>query len=87
MKRYKPMHPAKRLAKMIRKTEQLIRDIEWWNANRTEHPPFDIGRELVFLAKLRECKFAWDRNDIAEGNRLHDQLQEFAKTYGEESAP
>jgi hypothetical protein len=59
-KRYKPMHPRKRLLKVIRQTSQVITDIESWNDNRPDAPPIDCEADRVMLAKARAALAAWD---------------------------
>lgn len=44
---------TKNLKRMIRESQELQADIAWWNQNRTEHPPFDLGGDIVFE---RICK-------------------------------
>ena len=76
MKRYRPMHPLKRINKVIRELEQLIRDQTWWNNHRTEHHPFDIGRDLVLLNKAREVRDAWNPNDTTAFSERNEELVE-----------
>jgi len=59
MKKYKPMHPLKRLRKVRRECLQIIVDIEYWNTHRTEHPPFDCEPEKVMVAKIDAAIAAW----------------------------
>lgn len=40
--------------KMLRDTQELLADLEWWNANRTDARPFDVGPELVLIALLKQ---------------------------------
>lgn len=44
----------KRLRRLLRETEQLRNDLDWWNENRTEHPPFDCEGEKVAIPMLKE---------------------------------
>lgn len=70
MKKYKPMHPRKRLLKIIKAFEELIADKEWWNENRTDCAPFDIGAQLVKLREAREALASWDSEDKSTFNRI-----------------
>ena len=29
--------------------QEIVNDIEWWNANRTDAPPFDVGADKVAI--------------------------------------
>ena len=40
--------------RLIHKMEQLVRDIEWWNANRTDAEPFDVGRDKATVHFLQK---------------------------------
>lgn len=53
----------KRYRAMLAECEQLTRDIQSWNDNRTEHPPFDLGRELVMADGLRKTIAALERDE------------------------
>jgi hypothetical protein len=44
----------KRLSKIIRENEQIVRDIEWWNLNRADAPPFDVGGTLVLIKQAKD---------------------------------
>lgn len=61
---YKPMHPRKRICKIIRDLKELIIDKQSWNDNRPEEMPFDVGHELVELKRMEAMLAAWDRGDI-----------------------
>ncbi len=76
MARYRYMHPAKRMRKIIRELEQVIRDKRWWNQNRLDARPFDIGADLAALKLQREALAAFDRGDYVECQRLQDQMVE-----------
>lgn len=44
----------KSLGNAIAEMEQIIRDIGWWNNNRTDCPPFDAEATRVALSKARQ---------------------------------
>lgn len=67
----------RRMLRIISETEQIVRDAEWWNANRPDAPPFDVGGDKVVLAKARECLAALDRGDTI--NPCHSELVEVAR--------
>lgn len=60
----------KGLPKIIADLEQLIRDQEWWNANRLDAPPVDVGRDKVYLAAARGIYRC-----VQEGRRIPVRLQ------------
>jgi hypothetical protein len=66
------------LLTVIRETGQMIRDIEWWNTNRTDVPPMDCEPERVMLQIARQCLAAVDAGDGPESERLADLLAEVA---------
>jgi hypothetical protein len=68
------MHPRKRCAKIVRECEQFIRDVEWWNANRTDAPPMDCETQRVLLPIARECLEAWDAGDMARVGTLSGRM-------------
>ena len=82
MPRYKPMHPLRRIAKVIRDIEQILRDCESWNDNATcrngDHPapPIDTGNLKVSLACARRVQRALTHNDQAAYQREHARLTE-----------
>jgi hypothetical protein len=75
----KPMHPRKRCVRIIRECEQFIRDVEWWNANRTDAPPMDCEPERVLLPVARACRAAWDAGDSVRAGELSARMLEIAK--------
>ena len=44
----------KHLQKIIRTHQGIIDDIASWNANRTEHAPFDAGGDVVIVKMAKE---------------------------------
>jgi hypothetical protein len=59
----KPMHPRKRMLKIIRDIQDQINTIRWWNENRTDAAPFDLGGELVALDAAKRALAVWDSGD------------------------
>jgi hypothetical protein len=47
----------------IAEFEQLIRDQQWWNQNRLDAEPFDLGQDLVMKAKLEKELAAFIRQN------------------------
>lgn len=76
----KPMHPRKRLAWIIRELHQLIVDKEWWNQNRTEHPPFDVGYERVQLKLARKAARLYDAGRVDEAKVVMQAMEEHCNT-------
>jgi hypothetical protein len=63
----------KRLEKVIRECEQRIRDIEWWNLNRADAAPFDVGGDKVQVALAKEMlSLVNDNKPIPDS--LYDRL-------------
>lgn len=42
------------LRKVIRDSAQLVRDLESWNDNRPDAPPFDVGGQLVLIKLAKQ---------------------------------
>lgn len=74
------LHPdpviQKRFAWVVANCEQFIRDIEWWNKNRTDAPPMDCEAERAMLAIARKMEAT---TSLEEYTRLSKQLLEVAK--------
>jgi len=81
-----PMHPRRRLAWIIHDTKQLIADVESWNSNRTEHPPFDCESQRVTLSLAQQATDEWDRGDIAAAKKTIDRLVTYSKAEQEKDA-
>lgn len=64
----------RRLMKMKYELTQLIIDKEWWNQNRTDAMPFDLGWERVLLDLVVKQLRAWHTGDMAEVQRLASKL-------------
>lgn len=43
------------LRKVIAESEQIARDVAWWNKNRTDAAPLDNGGDLAYAALARQC--------------------------------
>lgn len=56
--------------KQIAELEQIIRDIEWWNRNRTDAAPFDCEWARVQLDFAKRAQAAWDRGDTIEAGKI-----------------
>lgn len=67
----------RQIRKIVADQEQIVRDLEWWNANRNDAEPFDVGGDKVVLAKARECRDAMDRGDTTAP--CHEELVELMK--------
>lgn len=65
----------RRLHRMKNELEQLIRDKEWWNENRTDSMPIDMGWERAMLQCVDGQLAAWDRNDIDSVNYWNARIQ------------
>lgn len=66
---------------LIRDTEQVIRDVQWWNQHRAEEGPLDCERERVFLSKARGALAAINRGDMAEHSRLVSEMTAYAEVH------
>ena len=76
----KPMHPIRRLRKIIRELEQSIRDASYWNSINPDEQPVDFEPERVMLAKARACLAAWRAGDRKLWTRLSDELAAYANS-------
>ncbi len=74
----KPMHPRKRVAKIVRDCQQFIRDVEWWNTNRTDARPVDCEVEKVILSNAIPALAAWDAGDMDGFDMLTKRMIEYA---------
>ena len=70
------MHPRVRCKKIISECEQMIRDVEWWNRNRTDALPLDCEPERVLLPVARACLAAWNSGDMAKVRELSRKMIE-----------
>jgi hypothetical protein len=61
---YAPMHPRRRLQRIIDETQQLIWDIESWCDNRPDQPPIDCEADRVVLSIAKKAAAQWDAGDI-----------------------
>lgn len=78
MSRERAIHPRERLAWIIRETSQLITDVESWNENRPEHPPFDCETERVTLSIAQQAADEWDRGDFEAARKTMKRLATYA---------
>lgn len=53
----------RRLRKMRRETSQLIRDLEWWNENRVDAQPFDVGWDKVLIGLIDKQLDEWVKRE------------------------
>lgn len=63
--------------KALAEVEQIIRDLEWWNENRTDEQPFDVGADKVAASILREIISLLEANENIPSSlteRLYEQL-------------
>lgn len=54
--------------KIVRELEQQIRDKEWWNNNRLDAEPFDVGVERIALKHARNELQALLKGDTHSGH-------------------
>lgn len=66
----------KRLQKMRTELQQTIVDKEWWNENRADAPPFDLGWDRVMLKLTTEAVEAWESGDYDKANRLQERMND-----------
>jgi len=69
-----PPDGPRRIAKLRRDAQQIVNDIEWWNANRTEEQPFDCGAEKVIVDLCNRGIEAARRKDGDEYSRITEEL-------------
>lgn len=53
-----------RLQKMQSELQQIVNDKEWWNANRQDSVPFDLGWDRVMLQCVTKQLEAWEADDM-----------------------
>lgn len=70
----RPMHPRRRLLKIMRDTEALIHDIEWWNRHRADRPPFDCEGDRVLLDKCKKAMAAFEARDMEQFGKMHGEI-------------
>lgn len=56
----KRMHPRDRCRAMLYEAEQMIIDIQSYNDNHPDDPPFDCERERVIATLARKALGWWD---------------------------
>ncbi len=57
-------------------SEQMVRDVEWWNNNCTDQPPMDCEPERVLARMADDQVAAIDRDDRDEMDRLSKAMVE-----------
>lgn len=78
----------RRLRKMRDEIQQTIIDKEYWNDNRDDAPPFDLGWDRVMLQCVNGQLEAWERDDIDTVNKWNRRMQELTDRHeSEESMP
>ncbi len=80
----KPMHPRKRLQKIINETSQMIRDATYWNQINPQHQPMDVEPERVMLRMATRAAELWDQGQIAEWDRATNEMMKYAATLEKE---
>lgn len=63
-KRYKPMHPQKRLRGIIMELAQIIKDAESYTDNNIYGAVLDVEDVKVSLRLALDCFKAWDGNPV-----------------------
>ena len=63
-----------RLSKVRDELNQVIIDKEWWNANRTDAVPFDLGWDRVMLQCVTKQLEAWEADDMEAVNEWNKKM-------------
>lgn len=64
----------RRLRKMRDELQQTIVDKEWWNENRSDADPFDLGWDRVMLQCVTKQLEAWEVDDIETVNEWNRKM-------------
>ena len=56
--------------RLIENMDQIVSDIEWWNDNRLDAPPFDCEWAKLGAVRLRQALAAWDARDTVRASEL-----------------
>lgn len=64
----------KSFSKTIAEMEQMIRDVEWWNNNRLDCPPFDIEVTRVALSKAKQVHAIVEADEGPIPDQLWNEL-------------
>lgn len=62
------------LERLIRRTKQLIVDIEWWNTHRVDQRPFDCDQDRITIDKATRCLRALEHEDWEGFESLNKEL-------------
>lgn len=79
-----PQRFRDRMVRMKGKFEQFIRDVEWWNKNRTDAPPMDCEPERVAVSVCDQALAAFDAGDDPRFSELTKELELVARSALEE---
>lgn len=77
----------RRLHKIRDELQQVVNDKEWWNENRKDAEPFDVGWDRVMLRNASDQIEAWESGDIEKANSLNAKMQEIAATATDPTEP
>lgn len=75
----KPMHPRKRLQKIINQCSQMIRDGSYWNSINPEEEPLDLEPERVLLSLAKEAATLWDSGQIKQSFAVGERMYVYAE--------
>lgn len=85
-------HYRQKLLKVYRKALKEVEDVrntlEWWNNNRLDAPPMDVGGEKVAIVLLKDMLSLLERNENIPEEltaRLQEQLEANAALEHEEA--
>ena len=76
---------VRRLERLRSELSQTIVDKQWWNNNRLDAPPFDIGWDLMMRDLTTKELAAWAADDFDAARALSQeamQLFENGRTVG-----
>lgn len=65
----------RRLRKMQHHQRETIAVKEWWNNNRLDASPFDVGFDKTLLRLIDRQLDAWIARDVEAANKWNDQMQ------------
>jgi hypothetical protein len=71
----------RRLERQVEEIAQLRRDVEWWNRNRADAAPFDLGAYLVAERAGRRALDAWG---TAEFGARMDEFVRLVERFADE---
>lgn len=76
----RPMHPRKRLRRIINEQEQIIRDVTYWNGLNPNEKPFDVEGCRVILDYAKRGAKLWDFGQIDTAFAVMGQMVEYVKS-------